>query len=113
MADDDKKLQGDPAEAKRVLLEQAEALGMDVDKRWSAETLAEKVAEAIEDQKAEAKKAYKKEKKTPVLMIRDGFAEEDVRIRAGTVADVSLDVAKKWIDAGVAKDARPLPGLED
>lgn len=108
---DDKKLQGDPDEARKVLLEQAKALDLRVDARWSVETLAERVAEA-QEAKAEADKAeFAAAKKTPVLLLRDAFPVEDEKHLAGETIDVPIEMARRWIEAGVARDARPLPEL--
>lgn len=108
---DDKVLQGDPVEAKKVLNEQARALGLQVDRRWAVETLAEKVAEAQEAQKLSNEDALRAEPQTPVFLLRDAWPYEDERHNAGETIDVPISIARRWIEVGVARDARPLPGL--
>lgn len=60
-------------EAKKVLLAQAKQLGMDVDRRWSVETLAEKVAEAQETLSDREDEAVKAAADTWVFPLRDCF----------------------------------------
>jgi len=100
----------DDAEAKEVLLAQAKALGLKVDKRWSVETLAESVAEAQEAAKEAAAAAFAEAKKTPVKLLRDAWPLADERHNAGEVIDVPVALARHWIEAGVAERADPFPG---
>ena len=97
-------------DAQKVLLEQAAVLGLKVDKRWSVETLAERVLEAQEAVKSEQIAAFDEAKKTPVLLLRDAFPVEDEKHLRGEVINVPIDLAKAWIKAGVAERADPFPG---
>ena len=108
---EDKKLQGDPEEARKVLLEQAAALDIEVGGRWSVETLADKVREAQEAKDAADKAKFKATAKTPVFLLRDAFPVTDEKHLAGETIDVPVEMARTWIAAGVARDARPLPNL--
>jgi hypothetical protein len=112
-----------------TLKKQAEALGIDVDRRWSDETLQEKINEAkskanpapLADQspapadpapmpggpKPQAKPTGAK--KTPVRLLHDTWFEADVRTPAGKVVDVDVETAKKLIADGKAVRADPLP----
>ncbi len=92
-------------EAKKVLLGQAKALDLKVDARWSVDTLAEKVLEAQEAKTAAETQAIKDASDTQVYMLRDGFAVEDERLRAGGTFTVPSDIAKRWYKAGVARPA--------
>jgi hypothetical protein len=112
-----------------TLKKQAEALGIDVDRRWSDETLQEKINEAkskanpMEQPKAvmeppaemlaQANKAPGNNpvgaKKTPVRLLHDTWFEADVRTPAGKVVDVDVETAKKLIADGKAVRADPLP----
>lgn len=90
------------AEAKTVLLDQAKALGMEVDGRWSVDTLAEKVLEA-QVAKADADKAaFEAEEKVMVFLIRDCWPL-DVRHYAGETIGVPRDIAARWCAAGAAR----------
>lgn len=100
----------DTTDAKKVLLEQAKALGLDIDRRWSVETLAEKVLEAQEAKDAEEEAAIDQAKKIPVLMKRNGFISGSRKAWKGETVEVPIDMAKAWIKAGVAERADPLPG---
>lgn len=60
-------------EARKTLLAQAKALGLDVDGRWSIETLAEKVAEAHDAKAENDQKAVEDASDTWVFPIRDCF----------------------------------------
>lgn len=95
----------DTKEAKKVLLGQARALGLEVDGRWAVETLAEKVLEAQEAKTEAETQAIKDASDTWVFMLRDGFAVEDEKIKAGTTAQVPEWIAKRWYKAGVARPA--------
>jgi hypothetical protein len=95
----------DDKEAKKVLLGQAKVLGMEVDGRWSVDTLAEKVLEAQEAKTEAETQAIKDASDTLVFMLRDGFAVEDEKIKTGTTAMVPEWIAKRWYKAGVARPA--------
>lgn len=101
------------------LKKQAEALGIDVDHRWSDATLQEKINEAkskaTEQPKAvmepakPAGAALGGAKKTPVRLLHDTWFEADIRTPAGKVVDVDVETAKKLIADGKAVRADPLP----
>lgn len=96
------------AEAEKVLLAQAAALGMKVDKRWSVERLAEEV-QLAQLAEAEAKKAeFAAAKKVPVLLKRAAWPIENERHEIGEVINVPVEMAKRWISLGVAERADPL-----
>ncbi len=99
MADDNK------AEAKKVLLEQAKALGMEVDGRWSVERLAEEVMAAQEGQKDAKKADFEAKANTWVVLQRAAFPTEDERHEIGETIKVTEEMADRWYAAGVA-----LPG---
>jgi hypothetical protein len=100
MADDN-----DKAEAKKVLLEQAKALDMDVDKRWSVETLAEKVMEAQDAARDNKRADFEAKANTWVVLLRAAFPVEDERHEIGETIKVTEAMADRWYAAGVA-----LPG---
>lgn len=102
----------DTKEAHKVLLEQAKALGIDVDGRWSTDTLAEKVLEAQEDQEDREQREYAAAKKTPVRLKRNAFPVVGVKAFKGEVVEVPIALAKQWLSEGVAERADPLPGEE-
>jgi len=52
----------------------------------------------------------KAEKKTPVKLLYDVWADEGTRVPAGTVLDVPVSAAKELIANGKAERADPLPG---
>lgn len=93
----------DLREAKKVLMGQAAALGLDVDGRWSVDTLAEKVAEA-QDAKRDAEVKETKARSTVwVYLLRDGFPVEDEKHLAGETIQVTPEIAERWYVAGVAR----------
>lgn len=51
----------------------------------------------------------KSKKTTPVRLLRDYFAEEDVRTPAGEVVDLPVAEAKRLVESGVALRADPMP----
>lgn len=91
----------------KILKKQAKVLGMEVDGRWSVDTLAEKVAEAQEAKKEADADAIRDASDTWVFMIRDGFAVEDEKLRAGGTFKVPGDIAQRWYECGVARPGRP------
>lgn len=102
--------ENDNKEARKVLLEQAKVLGLEVDGRWSTETLAEKVLEAQEGQEAAEQRQYAEAKKVPVLLKRNAFPVVGTKALKGSVVEVPIALAKQWIAEGVAERADPLPG---
>ena len=89
-------------EAKKVLLGQARALGMDVDGRWSVETLAEKVAEALENQADREDEAIKEAADTWVYCLRDCFLGTE-KHRAGTAVQAPKELYLNWKAVGAAR----------
>ena len=89
-------------EAKKVLLGQARALGMDVDGRWSVETLAEKVAEALEAQADREDEAIKEAADTWVYCLRDCFLGTE-KHRAGTAVQAPKELYLNWKAVGAAR----------
>lgn len=93
-----------------VLIDQAKALDLKVDNRWSVDTLAEKVLEA-QTAKAEAEKAeFGAAKKVPIRLLRDAFPVADEKHLIGEIIEVPVPLAKHWISCGVAERADPFPG---
>lgn len=85
------------------LTEQAEALGIKVDGRWSDERLQSEI------EKAGTPKAAL----VPVRLLYDCWFANDERTKAGTKMNVSVDEAKRLISNGKAERADPLPGDND
>jgi hypothetical protein len=100
MADDNGK-----AEARKVLLEQAKTLKLEVDGRWSVERLAEEVMAAQEGQKDAKKAEFVANANTWVVLQRAAFPVEDERHEIGETIKVTEAMADRWYAAGVA-----LPG---
>lgn len=92
-------------EARKVLLGQAKALDMEVDGRWSVDTLAEKVMEAQEALTEANSKAIKDASDTAVFLLRDAFPVDDEKHIAGETVTVPAEMAKAWYKAGVARPA--------
>lgn len=95
----------DNKEAKKILLGQAKALGVEVDGRWSVDTLAEKVLEAQEAQTEAETQAIRDSSDTAVFMLRDGFAVADEKLATGGTFMVPDWIARRWYKAGVARPA--------
>ncbi len=96
----------DTVAAKKVLLDQAKALGLPVDKRWSVDTLAERVLEAEEIANLAAKEAFTASPKVWVYLLRDGWPVADERHNAGETIEVTQEIADKWYEAGVARPGK-------
>lgn len=103
MADDDNR---DLTEARKVLLGQAKELDLDVDGRWSVDTLAEKVLEAQEAQKAKKAANFKAEANVWVYLQRDAFPVEDEKHLAGETIAVTEAMAEYWYANGVARPGK-------
>jgi len=95
---------------RKVLLEQAAALGLDVDGRWSVETLAEKVSLAQQNKARKEESDFAAAKKVPVRLLKNAFPLADKKVAKGEVVEVPVATAKMWLEAGVAVRADPLPG---
>ncbi|TIN82757.1 MAG: hypothetical protein E5X94_00635 [Mesorhizobium sp.] len=93
-------------EARKVLLGQAKALGMEVDGRWSVDTLAEKVQEAQESKRDADIAAIKAASDTWVYLLRDAFPVEDEKHLAGETIKVPADMADRWYEASVARPGK-------
>lgn len=100
----------DTDDAVKVMIEQAATLGLKIDKRWSPETLAQKIVEAQDALISDEQRAFDAAPKTPVRLKKDAFLITDVRSRAGAVVGVPVEMARYMIDNGVAERADPLPG---
>jgi hypothetical protein len=98
MAEDDK------LEARKVLLGQAKVLGMDIDGRWSVETLAEKVAEAQQGQAVKEQAAIEEAADTWVYPIRDCFLGT-VKQSAGRAFQAPKELYLNWKATGAARMA--------
>jgi hypothetical protein len=94
------------AEAKAVLMKQAEALDMTIDNRWSAETLAEKVLAAQEAKKAADEATFIKAAKVWVYLLRGAYPTEDQKHFAGETIQVTPEIAERWYEAGVARPGK-------
>jgi hypothetical protein len=92
----------DTAEAKKVLLAQARSLKMEIDGRWSVETLAEKVAEAQEELAEREQEAIVEASDTWVYCIRDCFLGTE-KNRAGSVIQAPKALYSKWKEVGAAR----------
>lgn len=93
-------------EAKKVLLEQAKALDLKVDARWSVDTLAEKVQDAQAEASAKKTAAIKADADTWVFLLRDAFPAEDEKHRAGETIRVPRAMAEYWYENNVARPGK-------
>src|SRR4051812_7823909 len=95
------------ADALKVLMGQAKALGLKVDPAWDVDTLALRVLEAEEAKTAADKAAFDAlPDKVWVYLLRDGWAVADERHNAGETIEVTEDIANKWYEAGVARPGK-------
>lgn len=92
----------DKKEAKKVLLGQAAALGLEVDGRWSVDTLAEKVLEAQESLEEREAAAIKAASDTWVYCIRDCFLATE-KNRAGSIIRAPKELYSNWKATGAAR----------
>lgn len=92
----------DTKEAKKVLLGQAKALDLEVDGRWSVETLAEKVLEAQEAFAERQAEAVRAASDTWVFCIRDCWLATDQH-RAGSVIRAPMALYSTWKAVGAAR----------
>lgn len=85
------------------LKKEAEGLGIEVDARWSDETLKQKIAEA----KANSSGATQGEKEElfPIRLLVDWWDDQENRHVSGAEVDVPWTEAKKLIDEGKAERA--------
>ncbi len=98
-------------EHKKILMAQAKRLGMDVDGRWSVETLAEKVAEAQDAAAQREDEAVKEAADTWVYCIRDCFLGTE-KHPAGSVVKAPKPLYANWKATGAARlaDEDEVPG---
>lgn len=87
---------------KKVLLGQAAALGLKVDARWSVDTLAEKVQEALETEEERNAEAVRKASDTWVFCIRDCWLATDKQ-KAGSVIKAPKELYNNWKATGAAR----------
>jgi hypothetical protein len=99
MADDDGK-----AEARKVLMGQAKVLGLDVDGRWSVETLAEKVRDAQDGLAAKEQAAVVDAADTWVFPVRDCFLGTEKQ-PAGRAFRAPKELYLNWKATGAARMA--------
>lgn len=92
----------DNKEARKTLLEQARVLGLEVDGRWSTDTLAEKVAEALEDKEEADQKAVEDAADTWVYPIRDCFLGTEKK-PAGGAFKAPKELYQNWKATGAAR----------
>lgn len=95
------------SELRNTLESRAASAGLKVDKRWSDETLAEKLVEFQESQKEAEAKAVEAASDTWVYLLRDAFPSEDVKCLVGQTIKVPAKVAEHWYEAGVARPGKP------
>lgn len=92
----------DNKEARKTLLAQAKVLGLDVDGRWSTDTLAEKVAEALESKEEADQRAVEDAADTWVYPIRDCFLGTEKQV-AGTAFKAPKELYLNWKANGAAR----------
>ena len=89
-------------EARKTLLAQARVLGLDVDGRWSTETLAEKVSEALEGKEEADQRAIEAAADTWVYPIRDCFLGTEKK-PAGGAFKAPKELYLNWKANGAAR----------
>lgn len=90
---------------RKTLNDQARAIGLEVDGRWSVETLAEKVQGAQEQAGARAAQAVRQSSDTWVYLFRNATPVEGEEHPKGSIVKVPRDMAGRWYKAGVARAA--------
>lgn len=90
------------AEAKKTLMARAKQLGLDVDKRWSVETLSEKLEEAYLDKEEADAQALIESADTWIFAIRDVFLGTD-KHPAGSVVEVPAHLYQNWKATGACR----------
>lgn len=91
------------AEAKQNLLSQAAQLGLDADKRWSVETLAEKVAEAQVMQEHLQAEKIREASDTWVYLLKGAWPTSQQKHFAGEVIRVPEAMASQWVKSGACR----------
>lgn len=94
------------AEPRKVLLAQAREVGLKVYPRWSTDTLAEKVQEAIAERAAMEDAAIKQAADTWVYCIRDCFLGTE-KHPARSVIRAPMELYRNWRQTGAARLADP------
>lgn len=94
------------ADALKVLMDQARALGLVADPAWDVDTLAQKVLDAQEAKTAADEAAFAAEPKVWVFLLRDGWPVADEKHLAGETIQVTEAIADKWYVAGVARPGK-------
>jgi hypothetical protein len=89
-------------EPRKILLSQARGLGLDVDGRWSTDTLAEKVEEAQRMHAEQEEKALFASCDTWVYCIRDCFIATE-KHQAGSVIFAPEELYRNWKTVGAAR----------
>ncbi|WP_127524074.1 hypothetical protein [Mesorhizobium sp. Z1-4] len=95
------------AQAKQTLRKQARELGLEVDNRWSVETLAEKVVEAQFDAADRADQEVISKSDTWIYLLKGAWPTSQQKHFAGEVIKVPEEMAFRWYEAGAARPARP------
>jgi hypothetical protein len=90
------------SDPKSVLVAQANSLGLEVDGRWSVDTLAEKVRNAQESASQKQAAAAREAADTWVELLRDAFPVENEKHLTGETIKVRAETAKRWYKARVA-----------
>ena len=93
------------AEAKKTLLRQARELGLEVDKRWSVETLAEKVVEAQMDYAENEAQKVRDASDTWVYLLKGAWPTSEEKHLAGEVIKVPEEMAERWIENSACRPA--------
>lgn len=89
-------------EAKKVLLARARQIGLEVDGRWSIDTLAEKVEEALEMREIDQNESILKSSDTWVYPTRDCFLGTEKQL-AGKAFKAPKALYSTWKEAGAAR----------
>lgn len=87
---------------KKILLAQARAMGMEIDGRWSVDTLAEKVAEQQEINAEIEHEELLKSCDTWIYAIRDCFVGTEKQL-AGTAFQAPKALYARWKEVGAAR----------
>lgn len=90
------------SEEKKTLLAQAATVNLEVDGRWSVETLAEKVQEAIENHAQAEEKAIHAASDTWVYAVRDCFLGTEKK-PAGSVFKAPKELHQNWKSTGASR----------
>lgn len=90
------------SEEKKTLLAQARQVGLAVDGRWSLETLAEKVQQAIENHAEAEDKAVHEAADTWIYAIRDCFLGTE-KMKAGSVFKAPKELHLNWRATGASR----------